>query len=62
MDFKLPKLGEGADSGVVVNLFVKEGEDIGRKKTGLLQTLSSLVKVIQVGYHHFLVLIGNVQQ
>jgi pyruvate dehydrogenase E2 component (dihydrolipoamide acetyltransferase) len=26
MDVKLPKLGEGADSGVVVNLFVKEGD------------------------------------
>ena len=28
MDIKLPKLGEGADSGVVVNLFVKEGDTI----------------------------------
>jgi pyruvate dehydrogenase E2 component (dihydrolipoamide acetyltransferase) len=28
MDVKLPKLGEGADSGVVVNIFVKEGETI----------------------------------
>lgn len=28
MDFKLPKLGEGADSGVVVNLFVKEGDPV----------------------------------
>jgi pyruvate dehydrogenase E2 component (dihydrolipoamide acetyltransferase) len=28
MDVKLPKLGEGADSGVVVNIFVKEGENI----------------------------------
>ena len=28
MDVKLPKLGEGADSGVVVNLFVKEGDTI----------------------------------
>jgi pyruvate dehydrogenase E2 component (dihydrolipoamide acetyltransferase) len=26
MDVKLPHLGEGADSGVVVNLFVKEGD------------------------------------
>ncbi len=26
MDVKLPKLGEGADSGVVVNIFVKEGD------------------------------------
>ena len=26
MDVKLPKLGEGADSGVVVNVFVKEGD------------------------------------
>ena len=28
MDVKLPKLGEGADSGVVVNLFVKEGDPV----------------------------------
>jgi pyruvate dehydrogenase E2 component (dihydrolipoamide acetyltransferase) len=30
MDVKLPKLGEGADSGVVVNVFVKEGDAIAR--------------------------------
>ena len=28
MDVKLPNLGEGADSGTVVNLFVKEGDQI----------------------------------
>jgi pyruvate dehydrogenase E2 component (dihydrolipoamide acetyltransferase) len=28
MDVKLPKLGEGADNGVVVGIFVKEGETI----------------------------------
>jgi pyruvate dehydrogenase E2 component (dihydrolipoamide acetyltransferase) len=28
MDLKLPPLGEGADSGTVVNLFVKEGDSI----------------------------------
>ena len=28
MDLKLPNLGEGADSGTVVNLFVKEGDQI----------------------------------
>jgi len=28
MDLKLPKLGEGADSGVVVNVFVKEGDPV----------------------------------
>ncbi|MEY2428433.1 MAG: hypothetical protein QOJ40_1318 [Verrucomicrobiota bacterium] len=28
MDLKLPALGEGADSGTVVNLFVKEGDQI----------------------------------
>ncbi len=28
MDVRLPKLGEGADSGVVVNIFVKEGDTI----------------------------------
>lgn len=30
MDVKLPKLGEGADSGVVVNILVKEGENLVR--------------------------------
>src|SRR5262245_50521308 len=30
MDVKLPNLGEGADSGTVVNLLVKEGEDISQ--------------------------------
>jgi pyruvate dehydrogenase E2 component (dihydrolipoamide acetyltransferase) len=30
MDVKLPKLGEGADSGVVVNVFVKEGDPVAR--------------------------------
>jgi len=30
MDLKLPKLGEGADSGVVVNVFVKEGDTIAK--------------------------------
>src|SRR6516164_2389181 len=30
MDVKLPPLGEGADSGTVVNLFVKEGDSITR--------------------------------
>src|ERR1035441_606255 len=28
MDVKLPKLGEGADSGVVVNVCVKEGDHV----------------------------------
>src|SRR5204863_7209111 len=28
MDVKVPPLGEGADSGTVVNLFVKEGDQI----------------------------------
>src|ERR1051325_6127181 len=28
MDVKLPHLGEGADSGTLVNLFVKEGDQI----------------------------------
>jgi pyruvate dehydrogenase E2 component (dihydrolipoamide acetyltransferase) len=32
MDVRLPKLGEGADSGVVVNLFVKEGQQIARNQ------------------------------
>src|SRR5258708_32816476 len=30
MDFKLPHLGEGADSGTVVNLFVKEGDQVAK--------------------------------
>jgi pyruvate dehydrogenase E2 component (dihydrolipoyllysine-residue acetyltransferase) len=30
MDVKVPPLGEGADSGTVVNLFVKEGDQIAR--------------------------------
>ncbi len=30
MDLKLPKLGEGADNGVVVNVFVKEGDSIAK--------------------------------
>src|SRR5664280_1983544 len=32
MDVKLPKLGEGADSGVVVNGFVKEGDQVARNQ------------------------------
>ncbi len=30
MDLKLPKLGEGADSGVVVSILVKEGDSISK--------------------------------
>ena len=30
MDLKLPHLGEGADSGTVVNLFVKEGDPVAK--------------------------------
>src|SRR2546423_1485698 len=30
MDLRLPNLGEGADSGTVVNLFVKEGDQVTR--------------------------------
>lgn len=30
MDIKLPNLGEGADSGVVVSILVKEGDEISR--------------------------------
>ena len=33
MDLKLPKLGEGADSGTVVNVFVKEGDTIAKDQT-----------------------------
>jgi pyruvate dehydrogenase E2 component (dihydrolipoamide acetyltransferase) len=35
MDFKLPKLGEGADTGVVVNLFIKEGDTVAKDQTVL---------------------------
>jgi len=30
MDVKLPRLGEGAESGVVVNVFVKEGDAVAK--------------------------------
>jgi pyruvate dehydrogenase E2 component (dihydrolipoamide acetyltransferase) len=33
MDVKLPKLGEGADSGVVVNVFVKEGDTVAKDQS-----------------------------
>ncbi|MCC6822675.1 MAG: 2-oxo acid dehydrogenase subunit E2, partial [Verrucomicrobia subdivision 3 bacterium] len=33
MDLKLPKLGEGSDSGVVVNVFVKVGDTIAKDQT-----------------------------
>src|SRR5262245_43577724 len=35
MDLKLPHLGEGADSGTVVNLFVKEGDQIAKDQAVL---------------------------
>lgn len=33
MDLKLPKLGEGSDSGVVVSIFVTEGDTIAKDQT-----------------------------
>jgi len=33
MDIKLPRLGEGADSGVVVNVFVKPGDQVKEGQT-----------------------------
>ena len=33
MDLKLPKLGEGSDSGVVVGVFVNEGDTIAKDQT-----------------------------
>ena len=33
MDVKLPKLGEGAESGTVVSLFVKEGDTVAQGQT-----------------------------
>lgn len=35
MDLKLPHLGEGADSGTVVNLFVKEGDKVAKDQAVL---------------------------
>ena len=35
MDLKLPHLGEGADSGTVVNLFVKEGDQLAKDQAVL---------------------------
>src|SRR6266850_3596031 len=35
MDLKLPHLGEGADSGTVVNLFVKEGDQLTKDQAVL---------------------------
>jgi pyruvate dehydrogenase E2 component (dihydrolipoamide acetyltransferase) len=35
MDLKLPALGEGADSGTVVNLFVKEGDQVAEDQAVL---------------------------
>ena len=35
MDLKLPKLGEGADSGIVVNIMVQEGDPIAKDQTVL---------------------------
>ena len=33
MDVKLPRLGEGADSGIVVNILVAEGDQIQKDQT-----------------------------
>ncbi len=33
MDLKLPKLGEGSDSGVIVSIFVNEGDTIAKDQT-----------------------------
>ena len=33
MELRLPKLGEGADTGVVVNILVKEGDTIAQGQT-----------------------------
>jgi pyruvate dehydrogenase E2 component (dihydrolipoamide acetyltransferase) len=35
MDLKLPKLGEGADSGIVVNIMVNEGDTVAKDQTVL---------------------------
>ena len=33
MDIRIPNLGEGADGGTVVNIFVKEGDRIAKGQT-----------------------------
>ena len=33
MDIKLPKLGEGSESGTVVNILVKEGDTVSSGQT-----------------------------
>ena len=33
MDIRIPNLGEGADSGSVVSIFVKEGDKIAKDQT-----------------------------
>ena len=33
MDIRIPKLGEGAESGVIVSILVKEGDMIQKEQT-----------------------------
>src|ERR1035438_8293176 len=50
MDVKLPKLGEGADSGVVVNLFVKEGDTVAKDQAILeLENEKAVVSIPSTG-------------
>ena len=47
MDVKLPKLGEGADSGVVVGIFVKEGDTVAKDQAIMeLEKHCSFVKIL----------------
>src|ERR1039458_4008325 len=50
MDVKLPKLGEGADSGVVVNLFVKEGDTVAKDQAILeLENEKAVTSIPSIG-------------
>src|SRR6266699_3186779 len=50
MDVKLPPLGEGADSGTVVNLFVKEGDQITKDQALLeLETEKAVATIPSTG-------------
>src|SRR6476469_2227348 len=46
MDLKLPNLGEGADSGTVVNLFVKEGDQVTKDQPILELEIEKAVATI----------------
>src|ERR1017187_7721045 len=50
MDVKLPKLGEGADSGVVVGIFVKEGDTVAKDQAILeLENEKAVTSIPSIG-------------